>query len=90
MKTIQAEQIPEELSVRQFVDTLDLSEDVVIEKGGRPCVVLVSPKAIELRQQARTRLFSLIDSIRAQNPTVDADEVLVELELDNTAHATAP
>ena len=90
MKTIQAEQIPEELSVRQFVDTLDLSEDVVIEKGGRPCVVLVSPKAIEQRQQARTRLFSLIDSIRGQNQTADADQVLAELEFDDKFRATAP
>jgi hypothetical protein len=90
MKTIQAEQIPEELSVCEFVDTLDLSEDVVIEKGGRPCVVLVSPKAIEQRQQARARLFSLIDSIRGRNPTADADKVLTELEFDEKARATPP
>jgi hypothetical protein len=90
MKTIQAEQIPEELSVGEFVDTLDLSEEVVIEKGGRPCVVLVSPKAIEQRQQARTRLFSLIDSIRAQNPTADADQILAELDSDDKARTTSP
>jgi hypothetical protein len=85
MKTIQAENIPTETTVHDFLNSLDVSRgDVVVEKGGVPCVILSSPKALEQRRQAREQLFTTIQRIRGLHPTLDSDDVLNELEsLDN-------
>jgi ketosteroid isomerase-like protein len=73
MKTIKADELPESRGARDFFDALDLSEEVVLEADGEPRVVLVAPHTFEERRQSRERLFSLIDTIRGQNPNADSE-----------------
>ena len=89
MKTIKADDIPVEVSARQFLRSLDLSrEDVVFEEGGEARVVLMSPRVLEQRRQAREQLFAVIDQIRRRNPMLDSHTVMGELEtLDQSERA---
>ena len=69
MKTIKADDIPVEVSAGQFLRSLDLSrEEVVFEEGGEVRVVLMSPRVLEQRRQAREQLFAVIDQIRRRTP----------------------
>ena len=90
MKTIKADDIPVEVSARQFLRSLDLSrEEIVFEEGGEARVVLMSPRMLEQRRQARDQLFALMDQIRRRNPMLDSDTVLSDLEtLDQSKRAT--
>ena len=83
MKTIRAEELPADLSAAEFLQSLDLTEDTVVEKNGEPRVVLTSAAALRRQREARDQLFALIDRIRARHPDADADEVLDELERDD-------
>jgi hypothetical protein len=85
MKTIRCEDLPEELSARAFLNSLDVSDEVLLESHGQLRAVLISPKSFEERRSARAQLFELIDSIRAANPGTDADVLLSELANDDAA-----
>ena len=51
-------------------------------------MVLMSPRVLEQRRQAREQLFAVIDQIRRRNPMLDSDTVLGELEtLDQSERA---
>jgi hypothetical protein len=80
MKTIRAEELPEDLTALEFLRSLDPSEEILIETDGRPRVVILSLKSVEQRKAAQARLFHLIDDIRARHPDADSDEVLKDLE----------
>lgn len=80
MKTIRAEDIPADLSAVEFLRSLDLSEEVVVESKGAPRIVLMSAQSVQQRREAKDRLFLLIDNIRREHPDTDADAILAELE----------
>jgi PHD/YefM family antitoxin component YafN of YafNO toxin-antitoxin module len=80
MKTIRAEEIPDDLSAIDFLQSLDLSEEVVVEKNGEPRCVLMSADTLQQQREARKRLFALIGRIRQQHAGADSDEILAELE----------
>jgi hypothetical protein len=60
--------------------SLDPSEDILVEAEGRPRVVLLSARSVQLRRAARERLFEIVDAIRARHPDADSDEILNDLE----------
>lgn len=80
MKTIRAEELPQELTAVEFLRSLDPSEDILVEAEGRPRVMLLSARSVQLRRAARERLFELIHAVRARHPDADSDEILSELE----------
>jgi hypothetical protein len=79
MKTLNAEEIPQDQTAREFIESLDLTEDILVAAEGEPCAVIVSPREYQERQHAKRSLFRVIDQIRSQNPDADSDAVLAEL-----------
>lgn len=80
MKTIRAEELPADLSAVDFLQSLDLTEDVLFEKNGEPRAVIISARALQEQREAKDRLFALIDQIRQEHAEADSDEILAELE----------
>jgi hypothetical protein len=81
MNTIHAEQIPPDTSAREFLDSLGGSqEEYVYVQGGTPRLVLMPARVLEERESAKREFFRRVDELRARNPDIDSDEVLVELE----------
>ena len=82
MKTIKSEEIPQ--GTRQFLDSLDVSDEgVVIEEGGRRLALVPASfleQLLEQRRQAKESLFRTIDQIRDRNRDGDSDQVLEDLE----------
>ena len=65
-------------------------EEIVFEEGGEAHVVLMSPRVLEQRRQARDQLFVLMDQIRGRNPMLDADTVLSDLETPDQSKRAIP
>lgn len=82
MKTFSVESLPSRLTIREFLDSLDLSEGIVVTADGEACAVILSPCEYKQRQQAKAALFQTIDQIRQQNLGTDSDAILSELERD--------
>jgi len=79
--TIRVEDIPVEETARQFLQSLDLSQrEVVLEQNGELRGVWMPAKVLEQRRQAKNQLSTLVDRIRRQNPDLNSDDVLRELE----------
>lgn len=83
MKTIELEDITTDAS--RFFRELDLSrEEIVCRQDGRARFVIMSADVLEQRRRAMERLFGVIDTVRSRNPRTDSDEILRELEDDET------
>ncbi len=90
MKTIRAEDIPANATVTDFISSLDFSQgELVLEQGGEPRVVLMSAESWRQRKLAKERFFTLLERIQARHPTGNSDDLLQELEDQESAGASA-
>jgi hypothetical protein len=81
MKTIKLDEIPANANARDYLQGLDVSrEEVLFEKNGQPHLLISSGKQVEQQRQAKERLFAVIESLHRQNPGVNSEDVLHELE----------
>jgi prevent-host-death family protein len=53
----------------------DTQEPIVIEKGGKPCAVLISPDQFAAIDRERERTWGIIQQVQERNTDKDPDEV---------------
>lgn len=81
MKTIRTEELPADLRAADLFASLDVSqEEIVIESRGEPTFVPISAASLRQRREAKERLFTLIEGVRQNHPSLDSDNLLTELE----------
>lgn len=77
VRTVTAQEARQRLG--QLLEGTRRGDEVIIERAGKPMGVVISPSRYadleRRREEAKQRLFEMVDELREQNKDADPDEI---------------